>query len=223
MAERGVFSFQSTRPMRGATRMMMAERGVFSFQSTRPMRGATLHAATLAHFGRISIHAPHAGRDADDDGGKRRVLISIHAPHAGRDADDDGRKRRVLISIHAPHAGRDFTCCNTRPFRTNFNPRAPCGARLRYSLVDSVMLNFNPRAPCGARLPISELARAAQIFQSTRPMRGATIVAMSLLLRIGTFQSTRPMRGATASIILDALDSVFQSTRPMRGATTWRG
>ena len=57
------FRFQSTRPMRGATRMMMAERGVFSFQSTRPMRGATYRRFSADLGAAISIHAPHAGRD----------------------------------------------------------------------------------------------------------------------------------------------------------------
>ena len=36
-------------------------------------------------------------------------------------------------------------------------------------------------------------------FQSTRPMRGATIFLLALLV-IGRFQSTRPMRGATAKV-----------------------
>ena len=78
----------------------------------------------------ISIHAPHAGRDADDDGGKRRVLISIHAPHAGRDGVALAVGGGIHpISIHAPHAGRDEAIQNKVTLRGNFNPRAPCGAR----------------------------------------------------------------------------------------------
>ena len=38
------------------------------------------------------------------------------------------------------------------------------------------------------------------------------------LLRI-LFQSTRPMRGATDAVQDARRDAVFQSTRPMRGAT----
>ena len=39
--------------------------------------------------------------------------------------------------------------------------------------------------------------RSAMVFQSTRPMRGATAIAKGLCKYLGVFQSTRPMRGAT--------------------------
>ena len=58
-----------------------------------------------------------------------------------------------MISIHAPHTGRD--CPGFRGF---------CGAGY-----------FNPRAPYGARLvPCYGDTPAAAVFQSTRPIRGAT-------------------------------------------------
>ena len=57
--------FQSTRPMRDATsslKMAILER---IFQSTRPMRDATVDCIVLYnYYVGISIHAPHAGRDA---------------------------------------------------------------------------------------------------------------------------------------------------------------
>ena len=61
--------------------------------------------------------------------------------------------RVPAISTHAPLAGRDgcgMTCCT---HTTNFNPRAPCGARLTPRRSRCYRIgNFNPRAPCGARL-----------------------------------------------------------------------
>ena len=58
-----------------------------------------------------------------------------------------------------------------------------------------------------------------KIFQSTRPMRGATLGA-SFCGKDTRFQSTRPMRGATAMYVdIHAPRRKFQSTRPMRGAT----
>ncbi len=79
------------------------------------------------------------------------------------------------------------------------------------------------------------------VFQSTRPMRGATWNKCSncfaidyfnprapcgarLLSHSGVaffckFQSTRPMRGATIPLRQRYRASKFQSTRPMRGAT----
>ena len=55
--------FQSTRPMRGATGLTVADHGGDSFQSTRPMRGATGQSPQNCQYKQISIHAPHAGRD----------------------------------------------------------------------------------------------------------------------------------------------------------------
>ena len=79
------------------------------------------------------------------------------------------------------------------------------------------------------------------MFQSTRPMRGATGTSARVHVPF-RFQSTRPMRGATATRdnhaarnggsihapragrdmdLLNKMDGVymFQSTRPVRGAT----
>ena len=66
-------------------------------------------------------------------------------------------------------------------------------------LIDSSTktTNFNPRAPCGARLPYLLSAMRGSEFQSTRPMRGATTGLLDDLIDIDRFQSTRPMRGAT--------------------------
>ena len=50
--------------MRGATKKFQAVLGDTQFQSTRPMRGATRVPHRLWRKSRISIHAPHAGRDS---------------------------------------------------------------------------------------------------------------------------------------------------------------
>ena len=105
------------------------------FQSTLPLRGAT----RLAHPGGarapISIHAPLAGSDAHPVCLPYDFHISIHAPLAGSDQNGSssssgnsifqstlplrGATRRVgvaggrlFISIHAPLAGSDgWRCC----------------------------------------------------------------------------------------------------------------
>ena len=57
---------------------------------------------------------------------------------------------------------------------TNFNPRAPYGARQNPAFTPCWMTNFNPRAPYGARRKrVSPLITLLE-FQSTRPVRGAT-------------------------------------------------
>ena len=57
------------------------------FQSTRPVRGATRANRGVREPLPISIHAPRAGRDADVEAARADIEISIHAPRAGRDRD----------------------------------------------------------------------------------------------------------------------------------------
>ena len=133
------------------------------FQSTRPVRGAT-----RPGFPRYVRHQ-----------------ISIHAPRAGRDADQLQKLQNKLdISIHAPRAGRDRRSSRPRPSSLYFNPRAPCGARrgrradafralhisihapragrdVRTSRTGMCLGHFNPRAPCGARRACSWCAALA--------------------------------------------------------------
>ena len=86
------------------------------------------------------------------------VSISIHAPHAGGDFDHPKTLHRpLLISIHAPHAGGDVA-------------DGADAARI---------LHFNPRPPCGGRPYMDRIYQINQEFQSTPPMRGATLQPQS--------------------------------------------
>ena len=146
-------TFQSTRPMRGATFSNASQVGGALFQSTRPMRGATLTDRRSHRMTRISIHAPHAGRDRGDrpaDG--ERVNFNPRAPCGARRGWPPPPAPRARISIHAPHAGRDAGVSSSSCRTFNFNPRAPCGARhLALPQFPKRSRDFNPRAPCGAR------------------------------------------------------------------------
>ena len=75
---------------------------------------------------------PVWGATIQTDRRQQQREISIHAPRVGR--DPDGRERDVWHS-------------------TDFNPRAPCGARHSASMTVSLSL----------------------AFQSTRPVWGATV------------------------------------------------
>ena len=55
------------------------------------------------------------------------------------------------------------------------------------------------------------------------PLRGATVVTRTVTEGAAEFQSTRPMRGATPMAIHRSLPMPFQSTRPARGATCPHG
>ena len=62
-----------------------------TFQSTRPVRGATEDASAKGNKRIVSIHAPRAGRDHYRRTYPLRLYVSIHAPRAGRDAYADSR------------------------------------------------------------------------------------------------------------------------------------
>ena len=104
-----------------------------AFQSPRPLRGATIDVQLVRL--RPKIFQP------------TRPLRGATLFEEKRDNITD------IISTHAPLAGRDHS----------FIMRA-------YALND-----FNPRAPCGARLHIAQHLRSINNeFQPTRPLRGAT-------------------------------------------------
>ena len=100
----------------------------------------------------------------------------------------------------------------------HFNPRAPCGARQRPSLSLTVWQLFQSTRPMRGATGIFPRAINDFRFQSTRPMRGATPRQSRRPWKHG-FQSTRPMRGATQTVFFLGTSKKFQSTRPMRGAT----
>ena len=173
-----------------------------------------------------------------------RHQISIHAPRAGRDADQLQKLQNKLdISIHAPRAGRDRRSSRPRPSSLYFNPRAPCGARQILNAISKNLFDFNPRAPCGARLAASVDVSSIDEFQSTRPVRGATLEQAGLECVLGiSIHAPRAGRDSPwgwdrpcQRISIHApragrdvhvrgallLHEAFQSTRPVRGATAW--
>ena len=113
-------------------------------------------------------------------------------------------------------ARRRKRCRLTRSSR--FNPRAPCGARPSAARPPCRRRRFNPRAPCGAQLILFTSKSIISMFQSTRPVRGAT-AAQEEARKALEFQSTRPVRGATMVRGRPPACLPFQSTRPVRGAT----
>ena len=99
---------------------------------------------------------------------------------------------------------------STRPIR---------GATAQSIITTSAPTNFNPRAPYGARRTAEGGKLYKITFQSTRPIRGATWPTRPYAPHSTAFQSTRPIRGATGAETLQDYLHLFQSTRPIRGAT----
>ena len=152
----------------------------------------------------------------------------------------------IDISIHAPRVGRDGPEGHRRWLHHYFNPRAPCGARPAAPAEDYVTRKISIHAPrVGRDNRLATANLSAQIFQSTRPVWGATPPHGIDAEMVVKFQSTRPVWGATSFLLSRAHGFVisihaprvgrdelasrerkaltrFQSTRPVWGATDCR-
>ncbi len=162
-----------------------------------PRAGSDAEASRLIDLLEISIHAPRAGSDAQRRRLFFRLGISIHAPRAGSDV-----LFTVIfvtypsISIHAPRAGSDGMIGKVNVGGGDFNPRSPCGERPPWIHRQQQQYDFNPRSPCGERPGRSRVAVKLRRFQSTLPVRGATAELYGSP-DADVFQSTLPVRGAT--------------------------
>ena len=106
------------------------------FQSTLPVWGATTSDAESTDNGVISIHAPRVGSDRSEIAyGHTRQGISIHAPRVGSDPCNRQGCRTQKISIHAPRVGSDWLVSVGTYNIKHFNPRSPCGERLRRAWI----------------------------------------------------------------------------------------
>ena len=166
------------------------------FQSTHPLRGATKIPGSANLCNLISIHAPLAGCDFVAVGGRPKRKISIHAPLAGCDLTCGNIYRplvhfnpRTPCGVRPVHRSQQRCCrrfqsthplrgatfssplsmyCatfqSTHPLRGATRCHALPRARLRISIhaplagCDTRMpsrsvsnVDFNPRTPCGVR------------------------------------------------------------------------
>ena len=171
-----VFKFQPTRPLRGATESVPAlATSDFLISTHAPLAGRDRgKGCTLLDSENFNPRAPCGARLQLKPQLFDFLDFNPRAPCGARRFSNDGFTIKICISTHAPLAGRDrrdlifciipFAFQPTRPLRgatvqynkyvvtdTDFNPRAPCGARPCYFLLTEGIPYFNPRAPCGAR------------------------------------------------------------------------
>ena len=130
-------------------------------------------------------------------------IISIHAPHTGRDAPDGRRRRywRRYFNPRAPYGARLRPGGNTMIINGFQSTRPIRGATGGAQLAAKPLFYFNPRAPYGAR-------RTAQRFRVLRggisihaPHTGRDRGYICVANRGVEFQSTRPIRGATLKLV----------------------
>ena len=156
---------------------------------------------------------------------RRANYFNPRAPWGARPAPDFFKPERAqAISIHAPRGGRDgrnqvhgddgLEFQSTRPVggatgrqegllddKGDFNPRAPWGARRKPLRKHNYYLDISIHAPRGGRdAEINPTSSATYVFQSTRPVGGATSARPAYQICTYPFQSTRPVGGATANL-----------------------
>ena len=217
-------------------------RVVLRFQSTHPLRGATPYPLCAAGPSCISIHAPLAGCDksgidvvimgthfnprtpcgvrlfADVAAARAYAFQSTHPLRGATPFPGDGCKYKA-ISIHAPLAGCDRQGMRQRAERNDFNPRTPCGVRLYRSLCVFNKTGFQSTHPLrGATLDDRHASRRREHFNPRTPC-GVRPAPTRARARLSRFQSTHPLRGATVGGLRLQRRSRFQSTHPLRGAT----
>ena len=196
-----MLAFQSTRPLRGATLKQMARiairyfnprapcgarpspraitKTISQFQSTRPLRGATIISSTCSPSPRI---------------------FQSTRPLRGATPAQDTEHGCCSFQSTRPLRGATYLYTVYRPGPSDFNPRAPCGARLRSDAYARSHQDFNPRAPCGAR-PCGPCSRAPPRHFNPRAPCGARPITRLATSSTASFQSTRPLRGATAALV----------------------
>ena len=125
------------------------------------------------------------------------MAISTHAPHTGRDVATARTQIGYVISTHAPHTGRDLL-----------------------DVPSVVIMPISTHAPhTGRDWVFSGAGALTEIFQPTRPIRGATPATSAPRWRTTYFNPRAPYGARRYRSFHYAAPSTFQPTRPIRGAT----
>ena len=170
------------------------------FQSTHPLRGATKPPPVTLSPISISIHAPLAGcDDKPNEDPKGRSNFNPRTPCGVRRQISVRDFGVVYISIHAPLAGCDkladsivndmkTTFQSTHPLRGATYPLRP---RLRRKIISI----HAPLAGCDL-LGFSWLV-GKPIISIHAPLAGCDAIFGAKQTTVSKFQSTHPLRGAT--------------------------
>ena len=160
------------------------------------MRGATLFSCFCLISKGISIHAPHAGGDSG-------FHISIQP--------------RGTFQSTPPMRGATGGLWIHRCKEKYFNPRPPCGGRLKPVVWISGVADFNPRPPCGGRPCPFSSRTSGNTFQSTPPMRGATFIQPPGSVKPSDFNPRPPCGGRPLLVIWMDLPHYFNPRPPCGG------
>ena len=103
---------------------------------------------------------------------------------------------------------------------SNFDPRAPCGARPDDVEKQACLTRISIHAPLAGRDKEEKTKKAGYKISIHAPLTGRDKCDHDGNRTTNRFQPTRPLRGATGGVVqLVARHTLFQPTRPLRGAT----
>ena len=202
---------------------LISARWVSIFQSTLPLRGATRGQAGDDRNGEISIHTPLAGSDQRDGLAVCwKNDFNPRSPCGERPVNGAITDPKSEFQSTLPLRGAtklDRPCPMSFKY---FNPRSPCGERPVTSASTPPSRHFNPRSPLrgATRIP-KELWDNYRISIHV-PLAGSDIVhQFGFVDRLISIHV--PLAGSDPMLESTSLStSPFQSTLPLRGAT-WRG
>ena len=160
LSSNGVSTFQSTLPVRGATRLpSYPGPPVYYFNPRSPYGERPGIRLFRPQEVSISIHAPRTGSDISCIRcGVRTYNFNPRSPYGERLYVQSSRHSIEIISIHAPRTGSDdavrITFRRYRLFQSTLPVR---GATHEIAKGAHLVRHFNPRSPYGERLIQSPL------------------------------------------------------------------
>ena len=213
--------FQSTLPVWGATRFRHTAQGLLiNFNPRSPCGERRRHPAVCKKAMLISIHAPRVGSDTLPLISSRMLYtFQSTLPVWGATlAARPGSTRTSYFNPRSP-CGERLRKKSGYATTSNFNPRSPCGERPTYYPHHPGGADFNPRSPCGERQWLKLSGYIIRKFQSTLPVWGATIIATICRVLPQNFNPRSPCGERHKGTVLAVAAGAFQSTLPVWGAT----
>ena len=128
--------------------------GINPFQSTHSLRSATGNAGPGLRYGAVSIHALLAECDRYIEY-KQLQMLRFQSTHSLRSATCCTSKKRKFTRFQSTHSLRSATgdvFIVPRLFQS-FNPRTPCGVRLRPTLYIATQQSKSYFAPTSLKRP----------------------------------------------------------------------
>ena len=207
-------------PLAGCDHHPQHGQAVRAFQSTHPLRGATRPSNGKPSPLPISIHAPLAGCDPGlCKYNKRLQNFNPRTPCGVRPAAGIIPAVRWPFQSTHPLRGATRTPVREAPRRLFQSTHPLRGATAKIHKVSKLDTDFNPRTPCGVRHRKQKKSTILQQFQSTHPLRGATRNSCACCMTTRNFNPRTPCGVRPGIMQVQQAPAKFQSTHPLRGAT----